>query len=281
MRRFGRSLRRSPALLAGTVMVSLLAAVALLAPWIAPYDPRAISRTSLARPSSAHLLGTNDAGSDILSRLIWGSRYSLFVAVGATSLVMVIGLALGLSAGLRGGFVDTLLMRVTDVFLALPVLPLLIFVAALLVPSLTLSVLLIGLFTWPPVARIVRSQTLSVRNRGFVRSARGFGAGPLYIIRRHLVPALGPLIVVNIVQMAANVISIEAGLAFLGLGNPAAVSWGQDLQRALGHQSILIGNLWLWWLLPVSLALIFTLTGLLLMGIGLEPWFNPRLGRAA
>jgi peptide/nickel transport system permease protein len=272
--------RRSPAFLGGAAMLSVVGALAVLAPWIAPYDPRAIPGRGLESPSSAHLLGTNDAGSDNLSRLIWGSRTTLFVAVAATALVLVIALALGLTAGLRGGFVDLVVMRITDVFLALPVLPLLIFVASLATPALTLSILLIGLFTWPPIARIVRSQTLSLRSRGFIRCAQGFGGGPLYVMRRHLVPALGPLIAVNVVQMAGIVIGIEAGLAFLGLGDPSAVSWGQDLERALDHPSIYIGSIWTWWLLPSGLAIGFTLFSLLLIGVGLEPWFNPRTSRA-
>lgn len=274
------TLRRSPALVAGTVMLSLLAVMALLAPWIAPYDPRAIGPATLEAPSSSHLLGTNDAGSDILSRLIWGSRTSLVVAVGATALVLAVALALGLTAGLRGGWIDLVVMRITDVFLALPVLPLLIFVASLATPALALSILLIGLFTWPEIARIVRSQTLTLRSRGFIHIARGLGAGPLYVMRRHLVPALGPVIAVSAVQMAGVVIGIEAGLAFLGLGDPAAVSWGQELERALSHQSILIGSIWVWWLLPNGLALAYTLFSLLLIGVGLEPWFNPRTSRA-
>lgn len=274
-----RTLRRSPLLPVGVLMLAMVASVAVLAPWIAPYDPREISPTSLEAPSSAHLLGTNDAGQDNLSRLLWGSRTSLLVAVSATTLVMVIALGLGLTAGLRGGLVDLVVMRITDVFLAVPTVPLLIFISALLVPSLVLSIFLIGLFTWPEVARIVRSQTLSLRTRGFIHSARGFGGGRLYVMRRHVIPALGPVIAVNVVQMAGVVVGVEAGLAFLGLGDPAAVSWGQELERAISHQSILIGSLWAWWLLPTSLALVFTLMSFLLVGVGLEPWFNPRAGR--
>lgn len=274
-----RTLRRSPLLPVGVLMLAMVASVAVLAPWIAPYDPREISPTSLEAPSSAHLLGTNDAGQDNLSRLLWGSRTSLLVAVSATTLVMVIALGLGLTAGLRGGLVDLVVMRITDVFLAVPTVPLLIFISALLVPSLVLSIFLIGLLTWPEVARIVRSQTLSLRTRGFIHSARGFGGGRLYVMRRHVIPALGPVIAVNVVQMAGVVVGVEAGLAFLGLGDPAAVSWGQELERAISHQSILIGSLWAWWLLPTSLALVFTLMGFLLVGVGLEPWFNPRAGR--
>ena len=274
------ALRASPPLLVGTIIVGLLALVALLAPWITPYDPRAQSRTELAPPSSTHLLGTNDVGADNFSRLVFGSRTTLVVAVAATALILFIGLAVGLTAGLRGGLVDTMLMRVVDVFLALPLLPLLIFIAALATPSLTLSILLIGLFAWPPTARIVRSQTLSLRSRGFVDSARGFGASPLYVMGRHLIPALGPVIAANLVYVAGVAVAVEAGLAFLGLGDPAAVSWGQDLNRALNHMSIRTGTVWLWWLLPLGAALTVAISGITLIGMGLEPRFNPRTSRA-
>lgn len=280
MKAFARALRQSPLLLAGTILVSLFVAVGLLAPWLAPYDPRAITGPALQPPSSAHLLGTNDNSADILSRLVWGSRTTLVVVVCATALVLAIGIAMGLSAGLRGGFADTAIMRVVDVFLALPVLPLLIFIAALAGPSLTLSILMIGLFTWPQTARIVRSQTLSLRSRGFVDSARGFGGGPFYVMRRHLVPALGPVIAANLVFVGGLAVLTEAGLAFLGLGDPIAVSWGAELERAVSNPQISIGSLWLWWLLPVGLALTLAIVGFTLIGVALEPRFNARTSRA-
>ena len=275
----GRWGRQSPLLLAGVIMVSLFAAVGVLAPWLAPYDPRAPGEP-LRPPSSAHLLGTNDSGSDNLSRLVWGARSTLVVVVGATALVLVIGLAVGLTAGLRGGLADSVSMRVVDVFLGLPVLPVLIYISALAGPSLALSIVMIGLLTWPQTARIVRSQTLTLRSRGFVESARGFGAGPLYVMRRHLVPALGPVIAANMVFVGGLAVITETGLAFLGLGDPVAVSWGADLERALSDPQISIGSLWLWWLLPVGLALTLAIVGFTLIGVALEPRFNLRTSRA-
>ena len=280
MRAVLRALRRSPLLSVGAAMLGLVVAVGALAPWIAPFQPRAITGDAFESPSGAHLLGTNDAGADIFSRLVWGSRTTLVVAVTATALVLAIGIALGLTAGLRGGWVDTAVMRLVDVFLGLPFLPLLIFIAALAGPSLPTSIGMIGLFLWPQTARIVRSQTLSLRSRGFVGTARGFGAGPLYVIRRHLVPALGPVITANMVFVAGLAVAIEAGLSFLGLGDPAAVSWGAELQRAVTNQQIQIGSLWVWWLLPFGLALTFAIFGFSLIGVALEPRFNPRTGRA-
>ncbi len=276
MRGLANALRRSPMLLAGVLMVVSFAAVGVFAPWIATHDPRAVTGDSFESPSRAHLLGTNDAGADIFSRLVWGSRTTLVVAVVATALILFIGVAVGLTAGLRGGVVDTVMMRVVDVFLALPVIPLLLFVAALASPSLTLSILMIGLFMWPQTARLVRSQTLTLRSRGFVANARGFGAGPAYIMARHLLPTLGPIIGANLVFVAGVAVTTEAALSFLGLGDPTAVSWGAEINRALDDAQIAIDSLWLWWLAPFGLALTLAILGFTLIGVALEPWSNPR-----
>ena len=272
-------LRRSPVLVVGLAMLSTVVAVAALAPWLAPYGPREITGDPFEHPSAAHLLGTNEVGADLFSRLIWGARTTLVVAVTASALVLAVGIAVGLTAGLRGGLVDAALMRFVDVMLGLPVLPLLIFVGALAGPSLSTSILMIGGFLWPQTARVVRSQTLSLRQRGFVGMARGFGGGPSYVIRRHLVPALGPVIAANLVFVAGLAVGIEAGLSFLGLGDPAAVSWGAELQRALATGQAQLDALWLWWLLPFGMALTLAIFGLSLVGVALEPRFNPRASR--
>lgn len=273
-------LRRSRAFVVGMAMLLTVVALGALAPWIAPYGPREIVGDSYEHPSADHLLGTNETGVDTLSRLVWGSRTTLVVAAATGAIVLAIGVAVGLTAGLRGGVVDTVLMRLVDIILGLPVLPLLIFVGALAGPSLSTSIGMIGLFLWPQTARVVRSQTLSLRNRGFVSSARGFGGGPFYVIRRHLVPGLGPVIAANLVFVAGLAVAIEAGLSFLGLGDPSAVSWGAELERAVSDEQIQIGSLWIWWLVPFGLALTFAIFGLSLVGVALEPRFNPREGRA-
>ena len=276
----GRGRRRSPLLVAGIVVCGLFVAVAVLAPWLSPYPPRAITGGAFEKPSAAHLLGTNDAGADILSRVAWGSRDTLIVAVTATVIVLAIGIAVGLTAGLRGGILDMVLMRTVDVVLALPIWPLLIFVAAVVGPSRTVSILMIGLFVWPETARIVWSQTLTLRSRGFVAGARGFGGGPLYVLRRHIIPSLGPLIASNLVYVAGLAVIIQAALSFIGLSDPSAVSWGGELNRALTNPQIYVGSTWLWWLLPPGLALTVAILGFTFIGVGLEPEFNPRWRRA-
>jgi len=264
----------------GAAIVAALVLIAVLAPLIAPFDPRAPAGPSLSAPSSAHLLGTNDAGQDILSQLIWGARSSAIVAVLAASLAVTLGVAVGAAAGLLGGWIDIATMRLVDVFLAVPALPLLILIAALAGPSRSTVILVIGLSGWPPVARVVRSQTLTLAGRGYVEAARGFGSGRLYVIRRHLVPTLSPLAAANFVYWAATAVVLQAGLAFLGLNDPTEVSWGSVLNSALAHQGIYFSSAWLWWVLPAGLAITFAALGLAFLGVGLEPRSNPRWRRA-
>lgn len=253
--------------------------VAVLGPLLAPFDPRVPSGPSLDPPSSEHLLGTNDAGQDILSQIIHGARSSMLVAVSAASLALVIGVSVGATAGLVRGWTERLAMRVVDLFLAVPALPLLILVAALAGPSRATVIIVIGLAGWPAVARIVRSQTLSLGGRGFITAARGFGAARTYVIRRHLLPALWPLLVATFVNWAATAIVLQAGLAFLGLSDPTEVSWGAILNRALGHQGVYFTSEWLWWVLPAGVAITLAAAGLAFLGLALEPRSNPRWSR--
>ncbi len=273
--------RRLPPLLAvGLGIVAVVVLIALFAPLVSPHDPKALSGNSLERPSAHHLLGTNDIGQDIFSELIWGSRTSLFVAVSVPTITLGLALLIGVGAGLFGGWVDLVVTRLVDVFLAVPVLPLLILVAALAGSSLGVLVLMIGLVGWPRVARILRAQTMTLRQRGFVHAARGLGKGPGYVLRRHLVPALGPILVANFVTVAGTAVLLEAGLSFLGLGDPTRVSWGQVLNRALGFTGIYFTSAWTWWALPAGLAITVTVLGFTFLGVGLEPRLNPRWKRA-
>ncbi len=272
---------RSPLVLVGGALLLAVTLVAVLAPVLAPYDPRALAGDSLARPSGRHLLGTNDIGQDILSQIVWGARASLTVAVGAATLAVLTGIVVGVGAGLLGGVADTVAMRVVDVFLAIPRLPLLVLIAALVGAHRASLVVVIGLLTWPVLARLLRSETLTLRRRGFVSAARGFGGGVPYIVRRHLVPALGPIVVASFIMVASNAILLEAALAFLGLADPTGVSWGLMLNRALLHPGLYFTPAWTWWVLPAGLAIAVTVLGFAFLGIGLEPVLNPRSRRAA
>lgn len=270
---------RSAFTVGGGAVVTALALVALLAPALAPFDPLAVAGPSLAAPSGDHLLGTNDVGQDLLSQLIWGTRASLVVALPAASLAVAVGVLVGGLAGLLRGWVDVVAMRSVDLFLALPMLPLLILIAALTGPSRATVIVVIALAAWPGIARVVRSQTLGLARRGHVQAARGFGGGPLYVLRRHLAPALGPEIAANFVFWAATALVLQAGLAFLGLSDPTEVSWGAVINRALDHEGIYFTDQWLWWVLPAGLAITLAAGGLAFVGVGLESRANPRLNR--
>lgn len=272
------SVLRSPLGLVGAVIVAALIGAALFAPVLAPYPPKAFVGGSLETPSAAHLLGTNNVGQDNLSRLVWGARTSLSVAVGAAGVTVLLSVVVGVGAGLRGGLVDMAVMRVVDVFLALPTLPLLILVAAMMTLSRPALIVLIGVLTWPVLARIVRSQTLSLRQRGFITAAGGFGGGPTYVVRRHLVPALGPILVAGFVTVAGRVVLLETGLAFLGLADPTGISWGFVLNRALDHPGLYFSPAWPWWVLPAGFAISGLAIGLMFLGVALEPALNRRAG---
>ena len=269
---------RAPVALVGGVIVASLVAVAVLAPVLAPYEPRAVVSPSLQLPSGRHLLGTNHIGQDLLSQLIWGARASLVVAVGASFLAIVLGVLVGVGAGLVGGLVDTVAMRMVDIFLAVPRMPLVIIVAALVSPTRLHVIAVIGAVSWAPAARIFRSQTLSVRHRGFVAVAGGFGGGVLYVVRRHLVPALGPVLFAVLVAVAASAVLMEAGLAFLGLGDSTGVSWGLILNWALAEPGLFYTPVWKWWVLPPGFAITLAVLGFAFLGVGLEPLTNPRTG---
>lgn len=274
---------RSPLLVVGGGLVAVLVLAALLAPVLAPYDPHAPSvnpNDVLLSPSGHHLLGTNNIGQDIFSQIVWGARTSLTVAVGSAVISVSVGLIVGASAGLVGGWPESVVMRVIDVFLAVPRLPLLVLVAALAGASLTSVVLVIGLLTWPVITRQVRAQARSLRERGYLTAARGFGGGVPYLLRRHLVPALGPILVSGFVAVAANAVLLQAALAFLGLADPTGISWGLMLNDALAQPGLYFTNLWTWWVLPAGFAITLAVLGFAFLGVGLEPVLNPRWQRA-
>jgi peptide/nickel transport system permease protein len=269
--------RWSPMLTVGLVVLALVVLIAVFAPLLTPWNPHNPNAgTALERPSARHWLGTDVPGRDIFAQLVYGARASLTVAVVAGSLAMAGAVLLGVLPALVGGAADRGANRLVTFLLALPGAPLLVLVGSLALNSRVAVILVIALLGAPPNARTLRGQALSLRERGFVASARGFGGGPLYVLRRHFVPGLAPLIVVGFVNWASVAVGLEAGLTFLGLGDPSGISWGLMLNRALGQQSIYLSPMWVWWVLPAGLLLTVTLLALTLVGVALEPVFNPR-----
>lgn len=274
--RWSKATLRSPLALTGLVLLGVLVAVAVLAPLLASYDPHAISGPALDRPSARHWLGTDIPGRDIFAQLVFGARSSLVVALFSASLAMAGAIALGVAPALVGGAVDAVANRFTIFALALPGLPLLVLVGTFAGNDRIAVIVAIGVIGMAPNARVLRGQALSLRQRGYIASARGFGGGPLYVLRRHLVPELAPLIVVGFVNWAGLTVGLEAGLAFLGIGDPSGVSWGLMLNRALSQESLYFSPLWVWWVLPAGFAVTLAVLGFTFVGVGLEPTFNPR-----
>ncbi len=260
----------------GLALVGGMSLAALLAPWIAPYDPNAINVDALLqRPGAAHWLGTDALGRDVLSRMLHGGRVSLWVGFVSVGLSSAIGLALGLIAGYFGRWVDEVIMRGVDVMLCFPSFFLILAVIAFLEPSLTNIMVVIGLTSWMGVARLVRAETLSLRGRDFVLAARVAGAGPVRIMARHILPnALAPVLVSATLGIAGAIL-VESSLSFLGLGvQPPDASWGNML---LDGKEVLEVAPWLS-VFP-GLAILFTVLGYNLLGESLRDLLDPRLRR--
>ena len=210
----------------------VVSAAALLAPLLAPFDPFALAGAPLRAPDATHLCGTDALGRDLLSGLLYGARTSLALALAVGALVFVIGVSIGLVSGWKGGVVDDLLMRFTEAFQVLPLFFLAAVFIAVLGPGLERVALLLGLTSWPGLARVVRSETFSLREREFVLAARALGASTARILLRELLPNVMPAALVVVGMTVSRALLIDAGLGFLGLGDPNLMSWGYLASQA-------------------------------------------------
>ena len=245
-----------------------------LADVIAPADPFASVGRPLSAPSRLHVLGTDDLGRDLLAGIVHGARTSLLVALSATLLASTIGVAVGSLAGYRPGTVDDLLMRATELVLVVPRFFLAVVVIALFGAGLDRMILVLGLTSWPVIARVVRAQTLSLARRDFVDAARALGASEIRVMIRHVLPNAVPAAFVVISLNAASVILLEAGLGFLGLGDPRMMSWGYLANNAQRFLRVA------WWmaLFPGS-AIALTVLGLNLLGDAVNDFLDPHARR--
>jgi peptide/nickel transport system permease protein len=273
-REFWTRLQRNRMAMTGLGLVLGLFVVSIFAPWLAPYDPNHIDlKQVLMAPSQAHLLGTDTLGRDVLSRIIYGSRVSLKVGFVAVGLATLIGLLVGALAGYYGGWVDSALMRLVDLMLCFPAFFLILAVIAVLEPSIWNIMAVIGLTSWMGVARLVRAEFLSLREREFVTAARALGASDVRLILRHMLPnALAPVMVSATLGVAGAILT-ESALSFLGLGvQPPTPSWGNILTA--GKDNIEIA----WWLSVFpGLAILVTVMSYNLLGEGIREAIDPRL----
>lgn len=265
----------------GFAIVGTIALIALLAPWLVTFRHTALAGAPLEPPSAEFRLGTNGLGQDVYSQLVLGARLSMTIALLAGVGTLGIGASVGLTAGWLGGRVDAVLMRIVDLVLAVPRLPLLILVGAYIGPSVVSIAVVISLTSWPGGARVIRSQVLSLRERTHLRASTGFGAGTFHVLRRHVVPELGLILVAGLIGAAGRAVMIEAGLAFIGLGDPTQSSWGQMLRSAINYSGLFFTDAWLWWMVPPIIAISLLLLGMTFVGISVEERINPRLSRHA
>jgi peptide/nickel transport system permease protein len=267
-------IRRNRLAMAGLIIVGLLMAVAALAPWISPHDPLAqdLSRRLLPPGTPGNILGTDDFGRDILSRIIHGARITLYIIALVALTAPALGLLVGTVAGYFGGWIDSALMRLTDIFLAFPRLILALALVAVLGPGIENAVLAIALTAWPPYARVARAETLTVRNSDYIAAIRLQGASSARIIAGHVVPMCLPSVIIRVTLDMAGVILIAAGLGFLGLGvQPPLPEWG--LMISSGRKFLFEQ----WWVATMpGLAIFIVSLGFNLLGDGLRDVLDPR-----
>jgi peptide/nickel transport system permease protein len=257
----------------GGILVLLVFVLSLLAPWIAPYNPAAIDiKNILIGPSFSHILGTDDLGRDVFSRMLWGGRISLEVGFVAVGIATIMGIILGAIAGYYGGWVDSIIMRSVDIMLSIPTIFLVLAVIAILEPSIINIMIVIGLTSWMEPARLIRAEFISLREREFVVAAHALGAMDVRIILKHILPnGLSPILV-SATMGIGGAILVESALSFLGLGvQPPTPSWGSLLSS--GKDNIEIA----WWLSVFpGLAILVTVLGYNLLGEGIRDALDPR-----
>jgi peptide/nickel transport system permease protein len=262
--------------LVGIGILILFLIIALAAPLLAPYDPTERIGSPFMEPNGDFLLGTNDVGQDIYSELIYGTRISLLIGVIAAFISIGIGCIVGIVAGYYGGRVDTFLMRVVDLVLVVPFLPLMILLAAFIGPSFWNIIFVISILTWASPARVVRSQVLTLKTKGYVEAAKSIGTSVQTILTHHILPGVVPIALSQFVLAASHSILIEASLSFLGLGDPFSKSWGTILYYAQARGAFLT-DAWVWWILPPGVLITAVVLGFAFTGYSMEEILNPRL----
>jgi peptide/nickel transport system permease protein len=273
MREFWRRYKRNKQAVFGLLFICFAVFLAVFAPFISPYDPLQVEAgVPFSPPSMEHPFGTDDIGKDILSGVIHGARTSLFVGFLAGALSMIIGVVVGAISGYCGGKIDSLLMRISEVFLIIPGLFISLLIIAIFGRSLWNIILVIGMLSWPSCARLVRAEFLSLKEREFVEAARALGASDFRLTFSEILPNATPPIVVNASIQVSVAILLEAALSFLGLSDPNVISWGSLLNNA----QRLLRLAW-WTAVFPGIALTFTTFALNLVGDGLNDALNPRL----
>lgn len=259
------------------IILFLIFCMAIFAPLITNMPHDKISGGALLPPGDPHILGTDQIGLDIWAMICYGSRVSLLVGLGTAIIAGFGGGVIGMIAAYKGGKTDRFLMRVIDIMMAFPDLPAMIVLAAFFGSSVFNIIMVLVLFSWSIPARIVRASTLSLKEQPYIKMAQHYGASTSYILRKHFIPELFPIVMISMIRLAGMAIVTEASLAFLGLGDPTSRSWGLIINNATSFKGIYFTEFWKWWLLYPWLALMLLVTALALLGRDIEQIADPRI----
>ena len=228
------------------------------------------------KPCKEHFLGTNDIGQDIFSEIVYGTRYSLLIGFLAAMLSWLIGSVVGIVSGWFGGTVDDILMKITTFVITIPYFPLVIVLSAFMKGNLCTTAFVLGMTSWPGMARVFRSQTMKIKSSEYITSIQGMGAGNLYLLTHHVLPEILPLMIYNVIMRFKSAILSESSLSFLGLGSAVNKSWGTILYYAQAKNAFLT-DAWIWWILPPGIMIILLVFGLMMIAYGMEGRANQRL----
>jgi peptide/nickel transport system permease protein len=261
--------------LVGAIVLLFFIVIAVIGPWIEPYSTTTQVGKVYAPPTGKHVLGLDDGGIDMLSEVIQGARVSMIVGFAGAAVAMLIGGGVGLLSGYFGGKTDIALMRITDYFLVIPDVPLMIVAAAVFGRSLVNVILIIGVIYWTSTARLIRAQVKSVRERVYVKRARALGGCHGRLLWKHITPQVAPLLVANTVLTIAIAVFAETYIAFLGLEDPSTISWGKLIQNSLTGGAI-FHKAW-WAIIPPGLCVTIVILAATMMGQAMEDALNPRL----
>ena len=264
----------------GLIILLILVFCAVFAPLITRYDPYDVTQRCEKglRPSLEHPLGTTiSTGQDIFSMLIYGTRVSLAVGIITGLCIAVLGSVLGILAGYAGGWIDNLIMRIVDIMLVIPTLPLTIVLTNLFGKSYVMIVFIFTIFGWTGLARVIRSQVLVLKNSNYIKAAELAGAGTWRIMMKHILPGVSHLVIMSTCMTSAGIMVAEAGLSFLGLGDPTAISWGKMLAEVQSGGAMLFGH-W-WWIAAPGVGIFLAVFSFMRIGMALEEIFNPRMSQ--
>lgn len=260
----------------GWILLAVIIAMAVLAPWLAPYNPYSDLFQTYLKPSAEHLLGTNDIGQDIFSEILYGARTSLLIGFLSAAISVSLGSLVGMISGWYGGRIDRFFMKIMAFFMTIPFLPTVIILSAFTKPGpLTTSVIL-GVMSWAGTARIVRSQILNIKGKEYIQTIRSMGASNFYILSRHVLKEILPFLMYRgTARVRAGILS-ESSLSFLGLGSTVVKSWGTIIYYAQAKNALLT-DAWLWWILPPGLCIILISCSLTMITYGAEGKTDRRL----